>query len=82
MTESNRMAPSSINESALRRLAKRRGYKVRKFRDKDWYYLIDIKSGMTTVANDHAPTEEERYFSKYMLVEFLRSMPINGANNG
>lgn len=66
------MAPSSLSDRALRNLAKRRGYVAHKIRNHDWWYLVD-ESGNRVNANEQALTEEERFFSKFQLEEFLRS---------
>ncbi len=70
------MAPSSLSDSGLRSLARTRGYRVRKLRYKDRYYLLNPGTGSVVVANEHCEDPDDCYFTKYQLVEFLRDEPI------
>ena len=69
------MAQSPLTISAIRRLAKRRGYTVRKLRNQDRYYLRN--HGRYDSPTDIAETvlnEDGSYFTKYELEQFLKGM--------
>lgn len=68
-------APSPLTDSAVRKLARRRGYGVRKLRGKDRYSLIR-EDGSIIVANEHCVDPDDCYFTKSQLVDFLRTEPL------